>query len=494
MDTSFAKWVHQYIHVVFQHAQKELRYHKEYQKDQSKQLKGRRLWGRLSKFENHVSYMKQINSESWSSLHSNAKEEISDHLHALGELSAKQVTVTELYNDFPDLRFAFGKAVAPSSRPNWTQERQRIYQLAEEKGLDKEKIETGLKYLDTYDPKKELKNIEGIVVNMYERLHLDWLRRTGALMGSRFAELVASFNLVSTPTPDSSLLPSLPAEISKKLTIINQVETEIWLSLKSKEGKTILQEKIRLLKEQTEEDIHSFTIPRLDLIASLRKENPQDPSLGNLAIEIADLARRQLQAQALADTLNWALDLEGKVLKEWIKAAQAATCYETKYQWPQPVPIDTLLASPQRYEGQDVVIEGLVKEVKIEHKGKERKVISTALVAGDTSNITVSLPFIKLDSGGLVPGAWCRLAGTWKGSSKDALGEPALEIDRIPYTKLGKESFRDWLTNQIAPIFLRIPHEIAGTWSWQKGSNGAANPLKYGVWCRHERSSKRGRR
>lgn len=493
MSSSYVKRINDYVRLVHQYALKELQSCKEYQADEKNLIKRSSPWGRLSKFQNRVTYMKELKEEKWASLNLTAKGEVKEHLGALEELEQKQSTVAKLYKDLPDLRLAFGKAIPPSSRSDWQQERQRLYLLAEKKGLEQEKIEIGLKYLDNYDPKKEWKLIEGIVIKMYERLHLDWTRREAVLMGSRLADLVASVNLQVINSPSDSL-ESLSADTLAILEKLNKIETEIWTSLKNKVDMQVLREKIRLLKEQVIEDIQSFTIPKLALVSDFRKEKLQDPSIGNLAISIADLARRQLRAQALADALSWAIKFEGKVLDEWIKAAQSATSFETKSQWPQIVSIDTLASAPQQYDGQAVAIEGVVQDVTIRHKGHERKVISTAVVAGENSKITVSLPFVKLDSGGFVPGSWCHIAGVWKSSSKDAAGEPALEIDRIPYSKLGKESFDDWLTNHIAPLFSPISHEIAGSWSWELGSEGAANPLKYGVWCRHEGGSKHGRR
>lgn len=489
--------INEYLRLVHQYALKELRSCKEYQADGKNLIKRSSPWGRLAKFQNRVMYLQEIKSGNWNSLNTEAKSEVKEHLRALEGLRQKQLTVAKLYKNLPNIKLAFGKAIPPSSRANWQQERQRMYQLAEKKGMEQEKIEIGLKYLDNYDPKKELKLIKDIVTKMYERLHLDWTRREAALMGSRLANLVTSVNMeinkqVNYNSGDST--ESISSDILAILERLNKIETEIWISLKNEDSRQVLQEKISSMEQQVIESIQSFTIPRLDVVSYLRKENSQDSSIGKLAILTADLARRQLRAQALSDALNWAIKFEGKVFDEWVKAAKSTTCYETKFQWPPIVRIDSLSSSPQQYDEQAVAIEGIVEGVHIRHKGSERKVISTAVVAGENSKITVSLPFVKLDSGGFVPGSWCHIAGVWKSSSKDAMGEPALEIDRIPYSKLGKESFDDWLTNHLAPLFSPIPHEIAGSWSWEIGSEGAVNPLKYGVWCRHEGSSKHGRR
>lgn len=491
MGASYAKWINEYVHVVHQYAQNELRACKEYQRNK-KNFKNRASpWGRLAKLQSRVAYAEKIIKGDWNLLSLTSEYEVNEHLQALEQLKKKQSIVAELYRELPDLKFAFSKARPPSSRPNWEEERQRLRVLAEEKGADQETIEKGLSFLDNYDPKEEYKIIKNIVIKMYERLHQDWTRREAALMGSRFATLIASIN--TTTDLSNNEIDSLPLQVANFLEKLNQLESEIWLALKNNEDKKNIQEKALLLMNQATSDLNSFTLPKLSLISSLGRKSPLDPFIGGLSISLADLARRQLRAQAISDALHWAINFEGKVLSEWIKAAQSTTQYETIYKIPKAVNIDDLSSSPEQYDGQKITIEGLVKEVKIRHKGRERKVISTGIVAGENSHINVSLPFIKLDSGGFVPGAWCRIAGVWKSTSKDTFGMPSLEIARISYSKLGKESFSDWLTNYIAPIFSPIPHEIAGSWSWETGSDGIANPLKYGVWCRHERGAKRGR-
>jgi hypothetical protein len=133
-----------------------------------------------------------------------------------------------------------------------------------------------------------------------------------------------------------------------------------------------------------------------------------------------------------------------------------------------------------------VTVEGQLGAVAIVHRG--RKAISSASVADrKAKSIAVAIPYIKLDSGGMTPGAYVRIAGVWQQSSKEVAGA-ALLIDRINLGELGKSSWSDWTKGRLAAVFQPTPHNLAATWSWETGANGAGNQLRYGTWFDPRRS------
>jgi len=395
-----------------------------------------------------------------------------------------QEFIAGLCRDIPQLRISAQRFPRPSSDPEWPTERERLQQLAEQQGLEQHRIEVGLKYFDNFDPKQEAKTLEQAVLRSRDRLQQNAERRLASLMGSMLALAVAAFNRAVSNGNDDNEVGTI-ADIEQATGRIEQREREIWHRLREADIFRVQQEALALGGIATQQ-IFDETIPKLAAISQLRPKELEDRELGALARSLADLMRRQLRAQALGEKLGWVVGWgeAGSEWEQWVKAAQESSTSQSSYRWPGTLQIRSLATSPERFDNRAVVVEGVVKGIAIRHKGPEREVISTATVSFGDATITASLPFIKIDSGGLVPGAWCRLAGIWRASSEDALGEPALEVDRLSYKELVKSSWFDWVSDRIAPIFTPIPHALAASWSWEPGTDGAGNPLRYGVWCR----------
>jgi len=92
------------------------------------------------------------------------------------------------------------------------------------------------------------------------------------------------------------------------------------------------------------------------------------------------------------------------------------------------------------------------------------------------------MPYIKLDSGGMVEGAYAKVAGVWLASNYEADGLPALDIDRVDYTGISKTNWLAWLTLQLRPVFQPIPNSLNTSYSWEAGSSGAISPIRYNTF------------
>jgi hypothetical protein len=208
---------------------------------------------------------------------------------------------------------------------------------------------------------------------------------------------------------------------------------------------------------------------------------------GRLALRYANAIREALHGIALGRYLAWAAYWipEIDAIGMWIDAAQTLP-FASAYQPPPAVSIAALAADPEGYDGQAVTVEGRLGAVAIVHRG--RKAISSAAVADrKAKSITIAVPYIKLDSGGMTPGAYVRVAGVWQQSSKEVAGA-ALAIDRINLGELGKSSWSDWAKSKLAAVFQPTPHNLAAAWSWEPGANGAGNQLRYGTWFEKRRT------
>jgi hypothetical protein len=217
------------------------------------------------------------------------------------------------------------------------------------------------------------------------------------------------------------------------------------------------------------------------LLANQRAAAPADPQLGAQALAMGALIRRLLRAVALAMALQsacrWPVD--ATPFREWARLAERAAASGSAWRWPHQTTPAGLTNTATQSEGKARTVSGRVTAVDIRHRG--RKAISTVTIEQDGLSIEAVLPFIKADSGGIVPGAWCRVAGTWRNTSSEAIG-PALEIDRLALRDLAREGWDEAISVGVSPIFTAVPHGLAAEWSWQPGTDGAGNQLRYGTW------------
>jgi hypothetical protein len=129
-----------------------------------------------------------------------------------------------------------------------------------------------------------------------------------------------------------------------------------------------------------------------------------------------------------------------------------------------------------------IAVEGTVSSLAITHRA--RKAVSQAeLMGGGNSSVRMALPYIKLDSGGVVPGASVRVVGDWRQTLDWLDGGGALVVDQRNVGDLSRTYWRDWVTDALRFTFQASPHGLEMSWSWQPGPDGAGNQLRYGTWA-----------
>jgi len=100
--------------------------------------------------------------------------------------------------------------------------------------------------------------------------------------------------------------------------------------------------------------------------------------------------------------------------------------------------------------------------------------------AGHT--LQVGLPYIKLDSGGIVENTYVRFVGNLYRHHHDFAGQVFVPARRS-LTQDSQHSWMDWLTLRLMPVATPVAHNLAARWSWAVGRDGAGNPLRYGTWA-----------
>jgi len=125
-------------------------------------------------------------------------------------------------------------------------------------------------------------------------------------------------------------------------------------------------------------------------------------------------------------------------------------------------------------------IEGKVTSVTIEHR--DRKAISTVVVVTDAGEETVVLPGIKFDSSGAVAGSYVRLICSSPQQLNWGNKVTGRQLLRYELASNAKTNWGDWLAYQSRDLFNAWPNGVVAEWTLQPGSDGAGNPLRYGVW------------
>ena len=133
--------------------------------------------------------------------------------------------------------------------------------------------------------------------------------------------------------------------------------------------------------------------------------------------------------------------------------------------------------------GELVAVEGTVSSLTITHRA--RKAVSVAELAGGGGerSVRIALPYIKLDSGGAVPGASVRVVGDWRPTLDWLEGGSALEVDQRDVGNLSRKYWQDWVTHALRYTFEPSPHGLEMSWSWEPGRDGAGNQLRFGTWA-----------
>jgi len=137
---------------------------------------------------------------------------------------------------------------------------------------------------------------------------------------------------------------------------------------------------------------------------------------------------------------------------------------------------------PQTREA--VAVAGMVSSLAITHMG--RKAISHAeLTDAGQRSVGITLPYIKLDSGGVVPGASVRVVGDWRPTVEWLDGASGLVINQRNVGDLSRTYWQDWVTEALRYTFEPSPHGLEMSWSWEPGPDGAGNQLRFGTWAAH---------
>lgn len=146
----------------------------------------------------------------------------------------------------------------------------------------------------------------------------------------------------------------------------------------------------------------------------------------------------------------------------------------------------------RRHPDQPSRIVGVVGPVSVRHR-RDKAVSTLTLTDLDGRDLPVAMPYIKLDSGGLVAGAAVELTGLWRRGLTWLDGADAFVPARADRPARTRAGLHDLVALELASVFVPVPHGLRIRASLQPGIDGAANPLRYGVWRERPERPRGGR-
>lgn len=414
-----------------------------------------------------------IDGSSWKELKHFAAHMRNDVSHHVEDLARQQRECRHMTEGLALLRDEFEvRWRRPSVFEEWTNTQHRLIEELQGKGMERDDATEAIKDFGRATPRDVWRFMEQPIAAWESELDSCSIGRFAAFAAADLADAVARFNQYVSHGGGEAHVPT--AEVTAQLqTQLRQLHDEL---------KNENRDKLERVASETEAQIESTLEPLIRAAAHLSGKiaASKDASLGRSGIAVADTIRLSLFVRSAARIIAWASGWgeRSALLQRWRTAAHERP-FKSVFQAPPTLSLRELVASHSADERR-VAVEGWMGSITIAHHG--RKVVSRGTLADRAGHtVTVGLPYIKLDSGGVVPDTYVRLVGTYYQQHHEFEG-PVVIPARRNLTHDSQHSWIDWLTLRLMPIATPVAHNICARWSWAAGRNGAANPLRYGTW------------
>lgn len=424
-------------------------------------------------------YIKNILSESWTQLAQKARIELRENKQNLEKLATKQLHYNAVLPKIQILSSSYQKtlkSIVPTE--DWKAIRKSIVKHLVKKGKSEKKANEVAKRVETINENDVKNKISLVFENSINHLHhLTYLRLVSA-MGSTLALCVARFNENAKNNSSLSGAKAFCTQSEKK---IAEAQKQVWTCLKQNDIAALEIKSTDLTKLAANLLMNKCLKYAAAISAKRRKKISDKIEDDQLALQLGELIRLLLFSIALGKQtfLLSKSNEQSEQLKIWLGMAKKLP-FNTQESKLKNTPISSINSKPKTFENKFITIEGTIKKVTIKHRG--RKAISSAQVTDEKGNsVTVVIPYIKLDSGGMVAGSYINISGVWKNNNKET-EQSALLIDRLSLKELSKKSWLNWVKFELTSIFQTTPHALNAKWSWELGPDGAGNQLRYNMW------------
>lgn len=438
-------------------------------------------WTQIHRLLRANDYQEAVENGAWETLVGLAKADLSARREDLQEMAQRQERLGSL---FYQGRLLISSTKATGLWPitqflDWANARPQLEQQLLARGYSSEDIAPALERLESPTLRDSIQDLDRAQSLLGDTLNGIAQKQITAIMRASLALAVARFNQRSSD--DAPTVTPSVEQCKRTEAMLSAAEQSVWNGLRTGD----LPATNAYAKGLAQMSAHALVkdvIPQAAALAFRRRSGTTNFTQdGRLALRLGDLIRSLLRAISLSQYSGW-LSMWPAGLEpasEWIRQAQKLA-FPSEIKWPPTARIAALAARPAESDGKALTIEGVLGPVTIKHRG--RKAISSAPVMDEQGkSVQVTIPYIKLDSGGMVPGSYVRIAGVWQLLSKEVTG-PALLIDRRDFGRLGRHSWSDWATTELRSFYEGVPHSLAASWSWEMGVDGAGNQLRYDTW------------
>ena len=398
--------------------------------------------------------------------------------HDLDAMTSQQRDWSALWRDTQRLRDeAERRWPRPDTHPEWSSWHDRLVSDVVAKGFSAEQVEAGLVRYAHATAHDMMKMAEEPIVWFGRQLDACLPSRLSSLAAADLADAVAQFNIEyeAPPNPVREPEPDVARDWERTAT---RALREIQTALRTGD---LGAARSRAMSAESEADQLVAPLLRAAAYHASHPPSSHDAADGRRALRIADAIRAVLFAKSAARAVVWRTGwAEGSPLVAGWLAAATNLSFESAFRTPPVTSLADLARIPADFDATELSIEGHVGPITIVHRGA-KAISSTTLTEKSGASVQVGIPYIKIDSGGMVPGAYARLDGRFMVRHDDFTG-PVLVLDRRNLAEGARTSWLDWLAHELSAVITPIAHNFAATWSWIAGADGAGNPLQYGTW------------
>jgi hypothetical protein len=450
----------------------------------SRYLKKRLEWSQPYPVGLRVRAIISIRDGNWSALSRHAavyRREAMGDLAAMNRQRKAWAQLADTIEQLSDAARRKGNWVRPNRRDDWAEVREGVIRGLRKRGLSETQARQGANAAATTSLDDLLKFIRTPLDVWARQLEVGATTRLSTLAAADTADAVARFNQQvrhrgRIPPSQSKAIANAPRTLEALLKDLQRVFRG--------ERPHAIQTTARHTRMQATKLLDSLVL----FAAHLARPGLANVTLaeGREALRVASALRLSLFTISASRVVEWtaAWPQAHPYFAEWQTAARTKP-FKSAYRAPSVAELAQIARTPSAFEGKYLSLEGTIGPVVIVHRG-EKAISSTSISDGKGAVVSCGIPHIKLDSGGMVPGSFAIVTGTFRNKSAE-FPAPCLILDRRNLTDDSRESWVDWLTLQMLPILAIPPHALCAVSSWKPGPDGPGNPLRYGTWSNNVR-------
>lgn len=417
----------------------------------------------------------------WVNLKSLSEGIINDLETKFTQIESYQLEINDLVNDLFVLKSDFrNHCPEPATRSSWTTVRQNMETTLLAEGIKQTVIDL---VVDRIGNKGGLNAYNYLVkqIEAYARdLNFIFERHLSHYQFHKYSLGCANVNINSTINQNISYNVSTRLR-NLKYSLEGRFST-IFRNIKL-ENKGFLRNNLNSLENWADTKLTSDVIPLLVHTQNIWNSNPSSfYSSGKKVMKATDLFHKVILHKSTAKYLTWMNNWHEEISFHEDLYKKKNNLIDEKIIWPGNLTkIKDIINSPSTYNNSDLIIRGKVKNINIRHLS-QGKVLSDAEIHDSLGRVMkICIPYIKLDSGGIVEDSFIYVYGEFIISNPEANGDDAISIKRLSLSNLAKTNWEGWIRYIQRDIHEQIPHSLMCAFSSSFGSDGLINPAKYKI-------------